>query len=414
MPLRVLHVLDHSWPVLDGYAQRSRSIVAAQSRIGMQPAVLTGSLHELDDQSAADTTLDGVRYWRTKTRGGLSGRAIRGRWPILREMAVVHVLGRRIKTLLEKEQFDLIHAHSPALCGLAAWQASRSRKLPFVYEIRSFWEDAELNPRDSPWKLLRYHLGRNLESFVVRRANATVGIARSVLHDLEMRKMPADKLYHVPNGVDVARFTPRPRDIALADELGLNGVLTLGFIGTLFPWEGVPWLVRAAADLHRIGTPFRLLIVGDGAEAAEVRRVIQETGSAGYISFLGRVPNDHVERYYSLMDLLVYPRLSARITEMVTPLKPLEAMALGKAVLGSNVGGMRELIEPEKTGLLFNPEDIQDFCRVTSRLLNQPDLRRALGEEARRKVSEEKDWTILAQRYEAVYSAAIKDSLLRA
>jgi glycogen(starch) synthase len=382
----------------------------AQTQIGMQPAVLTSSLHELDDPSASDTTLDGVQYWRTKTGGGLSERAILRRWPMLRETAVVRLLRKRIERLLDSEKFDIVHAHSPALCGMAAWQAARSLHLPFVYEIRSFWEDAELDPQRSLWKLLRYRLGRNLESFVVRRANATVGIAQSVLHDLEMRKMPASRLYHVPNGVDVARFAPRARDTGLAAELGLNGVPTLGFIGTLFPWEGVPWLVRAAAELHRIGPPFRLLIVGDGAEASEVRKAIQETESAGYISFLGRVPNDQVERYYSLMDLLLYPRLSVRITEMVTPLKPLEAMALGKAVLGSNVGGIRELIDAEKTGLLFEPENIQDFCRVTSRLLNQPDLRRALGEEAHRKVSAEKDWTVLARRYEAVYSAALRDS----
>lgn len=409
MGLRILHVLDHSWPVIDGYAQRSRSIVAAQTQIGMQPAVLTSSLHELDDPSAIDNTVDGVQYWRTGTGAGLSRRAILGRWPMLREIAVVRLLKKHIERVLDSGQFDLIHAHSPALCGIAAWQAARSRHLPFVYEIRSFWEDAELDPKKSLWKLFRYFLGRNLESFIVRRADATVGIARSVLRDLETRKIPASKLYHVPNGVDVSRFTPRARDSALAAELGLNGVSTMGFIGTLFPWEGVPWLVRAAAELHRTGAPFRLLIVGDGAEASEVRKVIQETGSAGYISFLGRVPNDQVERYYSLMDLLVYPRLSVRITEMVTPLKPLEAMALGKAVLGSNVGGIRELIEPEKTGLLFEPENIRDFCTVTSRLLGQPDLRRALGEEARRRVCTEKDWALLARRYEAVYAAAIQE-----
>jgi glycogen synthase len=410
VPLRILHVLDHSWPVLDGYAQRSRSIVAAQRQIGMQPAVLTSSLHELDDPSSSDTALDGIQYWRTKSGNGFSGRAILGRWPILREMVIVRLLRKRIERLLRDEQFDIIHAHSPALCGVAARQAASSRNLPFVYEIRSFWEDADLGSKKSPWKLLRYRLGRDLESFVVRHSDATVGIARSVLQDLETRKIPASKLYHVPNGVDVARFAPRARDNALAADLGLDGVPTLGFIGTLFPWEGVPWLVRATAELHRNGAAFRLLIVGDGAEAPEVRKLIQETGSAGYISFLGRVPNDQVERYYSLMDLLVYPRLRVRITEMVTPLKPLEAMALGKAVLGSNVGGIRELIEPEKTGFLFEPENIPDFCRVTSRLLNQPDLRRTIGEEAQRQVSEEKDWKVLARRYEAVYAAAIQNS----
>lgn len=376
----------------------------------MRPSVLTSSLHELDDPSATEGTLDGVQYWRTNAGQSLSSRWILSRRPILRELTVVRLLKKRMGTLLDNEQFDLIHAHSPSLCGIAAWQAARSHRLPFVYEIRSFWEDAEMAPQKSFWKLLRYHLGRNLESFVIRRSDATVGIAQSVLHDLEMRKIPASKLYHVPNGVDVARFAPRERDKALAAELGLNGAPILGFIGTLFPWEGVPWLVRAAAELHRVGPPFKLLIVGDGAQRSDVCNAIQETESAGYISFLGRVPNDQVERYYSLMDLLVYPRLSVRITEMVTPLKPLEAMALGKAILGSNVGGLRELVDPEKTGLLFDPENIQDFCRVASRLLIQPELRRTLGEQAQRKVSTEKDWTVLARRYETVYSAAIRDS----
>ncbi len=410
MSFRVLHVLDHSLPVLDGYAQRSTGIVTAQAQIGMQPAVVTSPLHQQDDLSASDTILDGIRYWRTCIGGGLSKRVILRRWPVFREMAVVRLLRKRIAALLESEPFDLIHAHSPALCGIAAWQASRSRNLPFVYEIRSFWEDADLDHDKSLWKLLRYRLGRNLETFVVRRADSVVGIAQTVLQDLVERKVHAGKLYHVPNGVDITRFTPRPRDAALEADLGENGIPTLGFIGTLFPWEGVAWLVRAVAELHRTDPHFKLLIVGDGVEAPEVRKAIHQTESAGYISFLGSVPNNQIERYYSVMDILVYPRRSVRITEMVTPLKPLEAMALGKAVLGSSVGGIRELVESEKTGILFEPGNTQDFCRQASRLLKKPDLRRMLGEQARQKVAQEKDWKALARRYENVYSAAIRNS----
>jgi glycogen synthase len=408
--VRVLHVLDHSWPVLDGYAQRSRSIVSAQAEMGMQPAVVTSPLHQQDDASSTDTIFDGVRYWRTTIGKSSLGHAILHRWPVLREMGVARLLRKRIETLLDNVSFDLIHAHSPALCGIAAWQASRSRHLPFVYEVRSFWEDADLAENKSTWKWLRYHMGRSLETFVVRQADAVVGIARTVLQDLQTRKIPSEKLYHVPNGVDVARFRPRPRDIELANSLGTDGVPTLGFIGTLFPWEGVAWLVRAAAELHGSAPQFKLIIVGDGAEAAEVRKTIQETGSGSYISFLGRVPNDQIERYYSVMDVLIYPRHSARITEMVTPLKPLEAMAQGKAVLGSSVGGIRELIEDEKTGILFEAGNTRDFCGKVSRLLKNPGLRIMLGQQARQKVVEEKDWNTIVRRYESVYEAAIRNS----
>jgi glycosyltransferase involved in cell wall biosynthesis len=240
-----------------------------------------------------------------------------------------------------------------------------------------------------------------------------VGIARSILEDLETRGILPEKLFHVPNGVDVSRFAPRPRDEILARELGVDQTPALGFLGTLFPWEGVSWLVRAAAELKRKGQHFKLLIVGDGADAPAVKRVIEELHAADYINYLGRVPHDQVERYYSVMDVLVYPRRSVRLTELVTPLKPLEAMALGKAVLGSSVGGIRELIEPEVTGELFAPGDIGDFCRQASRLLKHETLRRSLGEQARLRVSAEKDWQLLAKRYEVVYDAAIRNARSR-
>jgi len=410
---RVLHVLDHSWPVLDGYAQRSKSIVEAQYQLGMKPMVLTGPLHQTDEPSASDTSLDGVRYLRTRADSGISAAAIRNRWPLLREVAMVRLLQQRIEALVQGEPFDIIHAHSPALCGLAALRASRGHSLPFVYEIRSFWEDSDLSPNRKLLKKLRYKLGRDLETHVTRRADAIVGIAQSILGDLKPRGVSSAKLHHVPNGVDVARFTPRPRDAALAADLEISEIPTLGFIGTFFPWEGVAWLVRAAVALRRNGTKFKLLIVGDGAEAADVRKAIQDGCCSEYVSFLGRVPNDQIERYYSVTDFLVYPRVSARITELVTPLKPLEAMALGKAILGSGVGGIRELIEPEVTGLLFEPGNIEDFCRQASRLLQQPDLRRKLGEQAREKCLQEKDWKTVVRRYEGVYESAIRNARAR-
>lgn len=413
MSYRVLHVLDHSWPVLDGYSQRSRSIISAQAQIGMKPSVLTGPLHETDDPASSEVCLDGIHYWRTPCAKWIAARAIRGRWPFLRELAVVHLLRERIGALLQNESFDVIHAHSPALCGLAALYAARARRIPFVYEIRCFWEDSHFDREKSLNSFARYHLGRTLETHVVRRADATVGIARSLLRELEGRRIPPSKLFHVPNGVDNVRFVPRPRDNALASELGVNGLPTLGFLGTLFRWEGVAWLVRAASELHRRDVPFKLLIVGDGAESPDVRRSIRENNAESFVSFVGRVPHDQVERYYSVMDVLVYPRLSIRLTELVTPLKPLEAMALGKPILGSSVGGIRELIEPEVDGVLFEPGDIEQFCLQASRLLQQPELRSTIGEQARQKTATAKDWKFVTRRYEAIYEAAIRNAGIR-
>jgi len=187
------------------------------------------------------------------------------------------------------------------------------------------------------------------------------------------------------------------------------GEPVLGFIGSLYRWEGVAWLVHAVAELRRRGTACKLLIIGDGEEMPAVREAVRQLNAEDFIQVLGRVPHGEIERYYSLVDVLVYPRHSIRLTELVTPLKPLEAMALGKAILGSDVGGIRELVEPEKTGVLYRADNVEDFCVQAKRLLSQTSLQCKLGEEARKFILREKDWNVLAQRYIDVYDFAIRN-----
>jgi PEP-CTERM/exosortase A-associated glycosyltransferase len=406
---RVLHVLDHSLPILSGYSIRSKSIVENQRKLGHQVQVVTGASHQLDDPSAQDTELNGIRYSRTALNRHVTTRAIAHRWPLLREFSAVWLLRNRILALLHENSVDVIHAHSPSLCGLAAWYAAKVQQRPFVYEIRGFWEDSAVDQNRIKRTSLRYHASRWLEEFVVRRADAVVGISRNIVDDLKTRGIDPAKLSYVPNGVDAVFFPPRQRDAELAGRFGIRGdEIVLGFIGSLWRFEGISWLVQAAAQLRRRGSRFRLLIVGHGEEAPAIARRIKELAAENFVVFCGRVANEEVHRYYSLMDILVYPRLRMRLTDKVTPLKPLEAMAQGKAVLGSDVGGIRELVQPEKTGLLFEPEDVDDFCRQAERILTNADLRRRLGDEGQETVIREREWKLLVRRYDSVYANAIR------
>lgn len=409
MSQRVLHVLDHSWPVHSGYSIRSLHLIAAQYRLGFRPQVLTGPLQFVDDPNAVETVVENVTYRRTPFHGKFAEWAISRRWPILREAAVVRLMRNRILELLRTEPVDLIHAHSPALCGLAALQAARSKRIPFVYELRAFWEDAAVDQNKTSTRSLRYRLSQKLEDYVVHRANAVIGISQSILDELKKRKTDPGKLFHVPNGVDVEKFSPVSRDETLAGKFGFGSEPVLGFIGSLYRWEGVAWLIRAVAELRRRGTLCQLVVVGDGEEMPAVQQAVRELNASEFIQIVGRVPHDEIARYYSVVDVLVYPRHSIRLTELVTPLKPLEAMALGKAILGSDVGGIRELIEPEKTGLLYRADDIENFCLQAKRLLAQDSLRRELGMRAREVILREKDWKVLAQRYIGVYESAIRN-----
>jgi PEP-CTERM/exosortase A-associated glycosyltransferase len=367
---------------------------------------VTGPLHNMDDSAAAEAVIDGIAYRRTSLEPGFDQRVIESRVPGLREMSVVRLLRHRILNILDREQFDVVHAHSPALCGLAALQAARARNLPFIYEIRAFWEDAAVDQRKTKVWSPRYHISRQLEGYVARHADAVVGIARHILQDLRERGIDSEKLFHVPNGVNAERFTALPRDSELAAKLGLSGEPVLGFIGSLYRYEGIAWMLRAAAKLRTEGTRFQVLIVGHGEDMPEIESAIRESGMQNYFKAVGQVPHDQVQRYYSLMDVMVYPRRSVRLTELTTPLKPLEAMAQGKAVLASDVGGIRELVEPEIPCVLFKPDDAEDFCRQAKQLITDERARQELGERGRQMILREKDWDVLAQRYRAVYAAA--------
>jgi PEP-CTERM/exosortase A-associated glycosyltransferase len=406
----VLHVLDHSWPVLSGYSVRSRNLITAQRSIGESIGAVTGPLHQLDDPAASDVTIDGVSYTRTPIPGTLGEVALRRRWPIVREQQVVRLLRRKILEIVSRQPVRVIYAHSPALCGLAAVQAARKSGLPCVYEIRAFWEDASAD-RNRGWaNAWRGRATHALETHVAELADAVAAIAKPMLQDLQARGISRQKLFHVPNGVDTERFVPEPRDERLARELNLSDGLVLGFFGSLYHYEGVSWMIRAAARLRADGRKFKILVIGRGEDAPAIQRAIRDCEAADYVRTIDNVPHEQICRYYSVVDVCVCPRRSIRLTELVTPLKPLEAMALMKPVLASGVGGIQELVEHEHTGLLFTAEDSEDFCRQATRLMDSPVLRRSLAERGREFVTRERDWKVLARKYSQIYDLVCSPS----
>jgi glycogen(starch) synthase len=407
---RVLHIVDESLPLISGYAIRTDGLTQAQMVLGNKPVVLTGPTHQLRDANAKDTAINGVSYIRTPTPVGLPHRAIQRRWPVARELSIVKTFRQSTFETLNSQQFDVVHAHSPVLNGLAALQAARARKIPFVYEIRAFWEDAAVNQAKTTIGSPRYFVTRQLEQYVVNQADAVVGIARSILDELRSRGVEEQKLFHVPNGVDTIKFQPIPRNQALTAKFGIGDVPVLGFIGSLFYFEGISWLVRAAVELYRRGARFKLLIAGHGEDADAIRKVIVDSNAHDYVLFVGKVLHDEVRNYYSLIDIMVYPRRSIRLTELVTPLKPLEAMAMRIAVLGSSVGGICELVEDENTGLLFAPENTDEFCSQAERLIDDVAFRNRIAEQGRQMVLQQKVWTTIASRYHEVYEYAAESA----
>ena len=395
---RVLHVLDHSLPLHSGYTFRTRAILKAQQATGLDVRGITGLRHANDGPAAEE--VEGIRFHRT--RGAASGP------PGIREWREIRALADAIVALAREWRADVLHAHSPALCGMAALHAGKQLGIPVVYEIRAFWEDAAVSNGTGSEGNVKYRLTRALENRVVAGAGAVVTICQGLKDDLVQRGVRADKITLSPNGVDLALFgksaAPDPQ---LHAELGLGDGPVIGFIGSFYDYEGLDDMIAAMPLLLAQVPGARLLLVGGGPMEAALRAQAQASPAAGAIRFGGRVPHAEVERYYALVDVMAYPRKRSRLTDLVTPLKPLEAMAQGKLVAASDVGGHRELITDGITGTLFAPDDPAALAAALGVLLAAPVRWPALRAAGHAHVAAHHDWGRNVYRYHVVYQTLL-------
>ena len=394
--MKVLHILDHSVPIFSGYSFRSAAIIRFQKTLGINPVVLTSPKHGPCAKGVEE--IDGVRHYRTAVLPDTSAAHL----PFVKELRLMRHLKARIGEVAREEKVDLIHSHSPSLNGLPAWKIARSLGIPFVYEARAFWEDAAVDHGTFSAGSVRYRVSRAVETFVFRRADAVIVISEAMRKELSQRGIIKDRISVIPNGVDIEGFQPRQRNRQLAERLGLNGGPVFGFIGSFYHYEGLRLLLEAFPGILARVPGAKLLLIGGGPE----EQVLKEAGSRcnGLVSMIGNVPHAQVPDYYSVIDVLVYPRQKMRLTDLVTPLKPLEAMAMGKAVVASDVGGHRELIQHGVTGLLFRADDVTALTREGIRAAMDRDLREKLGRVGRKHVEEERRWPEIVSKYLPIYN----------
>jgi PEP-CTERM/exosortase A-associated glycosyltransferase len=392
---RILHVLDHSLPLHSGYTFRTRAILKTQQAAGWDVAGITGVRqyqHGLVP-GAPSQIIEGLSFHRTLAEAN-------GPTP-LREWREVSLLAEAIVALHAEWPFDILHAHSPALNGLAALRASQRLGVPLIYEIRAFWEDAAVGNGTGAEGSAKYRLTRALENYVVRHADHVAVICEGLKSDLVARGVPPSKIVVSPNGVDLDLFgSPPLADAALAEQLGLTGRQVIGYIGSFYDYEGLDDLIAAMALMH---SDAHLLLVGGGPMEEALRAQSQASPAADRIHFVRRVSHDEVERYYSLVDILAYPRKRMRLTDLVTPLKPLEAMAQRRLVAASDVGGHKELIRDGDTGILFAADDPAAIAQSLDALLASPADWDTMRARARQFVEAERDWRTNIYRYEPVY-----------
>ena len=392
-----LHVLDVSFPIISGYSSRSKDIIFAQKQIGMRPLALTSPHHPYNGDIE---WCDGIEYFRTCIPNRSRLFDIHGNY----EIRFVNAVHRRILDVVKANNVNIIHAHSPSLLGLAAIWASKKMGLKVVYEIRAFWEDAAVASGKYQEHSFKYKLVKNLETFVCKHVPRIVTISQAMKNDLVFRGIPAKKVFVVPNGIDLGILNKPVQDSSLASRLGLVGKTVFGYLGTFYDFEGISDLIEAIVKLHETEKEAVLLLVGGGERESSIIKRLMDL-DVDYIIFVGKVPHEMVVEYYKIMDVIVYPRKSTKVTELTTPLKPLEAMALGKPVICSAVGGLVELVGSDN-GLFFTPGNLDalvDICRYFLRNFSSLKKLAKRGEE---RAIKERRWDRIVKEYESVYALA--------
>ncbi|MBK7549790.1 MAG: glycosyltransferase, exosortase A system-associated [Rhodoferax sp.] len=395
--MRILHVLDHSIPLHSGYTFRTLSILREQRKLGWETFHLTSPKQINCDVLEED--VDGWHFYRTPAVPASP-------LPGVGEFALIRQLERRLLQVAEQLRPNIIHAHSPVLNALPALRVGRRLGIPVVYEVRAFWEDAAVDHGTTSEGSLRYGLTRWLETRALKRAQHVFTICEGLRSDIVARGVPASKVTVIPNAVDIESFGPGGQpDVALKTRLGLDGASVIGFIGSFYAYEGLDLLLDALPGILNLRPEVRVLLVGGGPQDATLKAQARRQGVADKVVFTGRVPHAEVQRYYDLVDVLAYPRHSMRLTELVTPLKPLEAMAQGRLLVASDVGGHKELIRHGETGMLFKAGSTEALTQTLIDLLAAQELWPDMCEAGRQFVEKERNWTTSVANYARVYAS---------
>ena len=396
--MRILHILDHSIPLHSGYTFRTAAILREQRALGLETFHLTSpkqgqSAHALEE-------VDGLSFYRTPVpAAGL---------PLINEYGQMKATCARLEGIARELRPDALHAHSPVLDAIPAIRVGKKLGIPVVYEIRAFWEDAAVDHGTTAEGSLRYRATRALETWALKRVDHAFTICEGLRSDIVARGIAEDKVTVIPNAVDIDGFRlSGDADPALRLKLGLEGATVLGFVGSFYAYEGLDLLLDAFSRITRDRPALRILLVGGGPQEERLKAQAVRLGIGEKVIFVGRVPHGEVSRYYDQIDLLVYPRHSMRLTELVTPLKPLEAMAQGRIFVASDVGGHKELIADGERGRLFAAGSVEELAATLCDTLDNRASWPRMSAAGRLFVEEVRNWKKSVANYLPVYERLV-------
>lgn len=404
-PGRVLYILHNTLPYSSGgYATRGHGMAKAFDQAGVDIICISrpGFPHDIPGdhtgkQTSSQDVIDGIVYSRLAK-------------PFRSDLSAVKYMERSAKVIgqaIRQYRPSCVISASNHQTALPACIAARQHGVPFVYEVRGFWEITRISREPEFANGLGYAMQVYYETAVAKAADHVLTLTGPMKEELIRRGVNEESITLAPNSCDPLQFVPRPRDSELAALLGIPAdVPVIGYIGSFVQYEGLEHLVEAAVKLRDRGLDFRLLLVGNenasgserGPITEEILRISKGAGLDDLLLMPGRVPHDQVEAYYSLIDIAPFPRKPQPVTEMVSPMKPLEAFAMEKAVVVSSVKALEEMVQHNRTGLVFRKGDVGDLADTLAQLIEDGALRERLGKAGRAWVEQERTWQRTAKK----------------
>jgi glycosyltransferase involved in cell wall biosynthesis len=404
-PGTILHIVTDALPSTSaGYTIRTQEIAVAQRAADGDPRLNPHVVTRIGFPVTAGAidgrrlvTVDGIPYHRLLP------------WVMPGRADTIAVDGLKLAARLVADvRPSVLHAASNYSNALIALALRDATQLPVLYEVRGFWEDTWLSRHsaDATSDLRhsdRYVRSRALETHCMQAADLVVTLGEAMRDEITERGIDPANILIVPNGVSHEFLQPLPDPTALKSQLGIkDGEYVVGLVSSLVAHEGIGTLLAAVKILGDRGVRTRALIVGDGPERGTLQRHAAQLGLDAI--FTGRVPMAKVRDYHAVLDVFVVPRTPDRVCQLVTPLKPVEAMASGLPVVVSGVRALREIVQDKVTGLLFPPLDAEALADALQLLLGNPELRRELGANAKQWVARDRTWEHNAARYRDAYA----------
>ena len=437
MKLKVLHVLANGPPDVNGYAVRTHGLMKAYSELpNIEVVGLTSPWYPDRDSMAEPIEMDGITYRRclhparmksvkgtamkwSASRGkdriaGSAGFAskslwrralsllfkpLRPGWAWLEEKIIFKHFTSRIIQVASEESAQVIHAHVPYRVGIPALRAARKLNLPFIYEMRGMWEESAV--ASGRWKSggLAYRRFRRMETKVLRAADNVICISETLREEAISRGVNEDKISVVPNAVD-AEVVGEESDLFHEMKEKLEDKLVVGYIGSLRELEGVDLTAEAVSILKGKGVDVNFFVLSSESGQDDLRAYCDELGIAENSYIVGPVPHDQVGPFYDLIDVFVVSRPDTRVTRLVTPLKPFEAMRSGRAIVMADLPALAEIVVDGKTGCLYPAGDVQALSETINRLLQDESLRNKLGESATSWIYRNRTWSNVITQFE--------------